>query len=54
MPKVVKQTIPMRYTNSVLLGQELDRRLGSGSWKCQVSEETEVDIDVALTILDIR
>lgn len=54
MPRVVKQTIPMRYTDSALLAEELDRRLGSGCWNCKVSEEAGVDIDIALTISDIR
>lgn len=37
-PKTLTQAIPMRYTDSDLLRQELDQRLGRGSWECKVSQ----------------
>lgn len=36
MPNFFRQVVDMRYTDSEILAQELDRRLGSKDWKCEV------------------
>jgi hypothetical protein len=37
MPETITQAIPMLYIDSGLLEQELNQKLGLGSWKCKVS-----------------
>lgn len=36
MPAFVQQVVEMRYTDTEILAQELDRKLGPKNWKCEV------------------
>lgn len=36
MPAFVRQVVEMRYTDTEILAQELDQRLGPRNWKCEV------------------
>lgn len=36
MAAFVRQVVPLRYTDSVILAEELDQKLGSKNWKCEV------------------
>ncbi|ROV90617.1 hypothetical protein VSDG_07459 [Cytospora chrysosperma] len=36
MPAFVRQVVEMRYTDTEILAQELDQRLGLKNWKCEV------------------